>query len=126
MCAIAVAALDARSPDVLRSTSAVPAHIAGQFREPAGYQQSASGQYFVFDRRAHAVYGIDSAQSSASEIVRIGAEAGRIIDPTAFAVAADGSFVVADAPNGRERIQMFSPGGSRLGGFLLPGRVNAR
>ena len=124
--AIFVAALNARGPETLRSIGAVPAHISGQFREAAGYQQSAAGQYFVFDRRAHAVFGLDPAQSAATEIIRIGAEAGRIIDPTAFAVAADGSFVVADAPNGRERIQIFSPGGSRLNGFFLPGRVNAR
>src|SRR6266508_246323 len=116
----------ARPPDVLRSIGAVPAHLAGRFRDPKAFQQSASGQYFVFDRRAHAVYGIDQRMERTWEIVQIGAEAGRIIDPTAFAVAADGSFVVADAPNGRERIQIFSPGGSRLGGFLLPGRVQTR
>ena len=57
---------------------------------------------------------------------KIGAEAGRIIDPTAFSVARDGSFVVADAPNGRERIQLFSADGVRTGGFLLPGRMRPR
>jgi hypothetical protein len=56
----------------------------------------------------------------------IGAEEGRIIDPTAFAVEPDGSFVVADAPNGRERIQIFSPAGFRIGGFMLPGRLTTR
>jgi hypothetical protein len=30
---------------------------------------------------------------------------------------------VADAPNGRERIQIFSRAGFRIGGFLLPGRT---
>src|SRR5438067_5612436 len=73
-------------PDVLRSTGAVPPHIAGRFRQPAGFQQSASGQYFVFDRRAHTVYGIDQEQTSSWEIIHIGSEEGRIIDPTAFAV----------------------------------------
>ena len=116
----------ARTPEVLRSAGAIPAHLSGRFRDAIGFQQAASGEYFVFDRRSHAVYGIDPAQEQLREVVRIGAEEGRIIDPTAFAVAADGSFVVADAPNGRERIQMFSPGGSRMGGFLLPGRVMAR
>ena len=60
---------------------------------------------------AHTVYGLDEQQSSSWEIVQIGAESGRIIDPTAFAVAADGTFVVADAPNGRERIQIFTAPG---------------
>src|SRR5687767_8333818 len=93
--------LAALTLEIVRSTGAIPAHIAGRFREPAGFQQSASGQYFVFDRRSHAVFGLDEAQTSSWEIVRIGAEPGRVIDPTAFSVAPDGTFVVADAPGGR-------------------------
>jgi hypothetical protein len=116
----------ALTPEVLRSSGGVPAHVAGQFRQPAGFQQSGSGQYFVFDRRAHTVYGLDERQSSAWEIVTIGGESGRIIDPTAFAVEANGTFVVADAPNNRERIQIFTPAGFRIGGFLLPGRLKTR
>lgn len=123
---LTVPALGARRPDVLRSVGAIPASLAGRFREPVGFEQSASGQYFVFDRRAHTVFGIDEAQTSAWEIVRIGPEAGRIIEPTAFSVAPDGSFVVADAPNGRERVQVFTPAGFRLGGFTLPGRPTRR
>jgi hypothetical protein len=123
---VAVAALEARSPETLQSIGAAPTHIAGRFRNPIGFQQSDSGQYFVFDRRAHTVFGIDADQASSWEIVQIGAESGRIIDPTAFAVAPNGAFVVADAPNGRERIQIFSPAGFRSGGFLLPGRVKPR
>src|SRR5439155_4635976 len=60
------------------------------------------------------------------EIVKIGAEPGRIIGPTAFSVEPNGTFVVADAPNNRERIQIFSPAGFRLGGFALPGRSRPR
>jgi hypothetical protein len=116
----------ARPPDVVRSVSAVPAHIAGRFREPTGFQQAASGQYFVFDRRAHLVYGLDAERASVWEIVHIGGEEGRIIDPTAFAVEPNGTFVVADAPNNRERIQIFTPAGFRIGGFLLPGRLRTR
>lgn len=113
-------------PDVLQSTGGVPAHLAGPFREPAGFQQSASGQYFVFDRRAHAVYGLDAALTTSWEIIKIGAEPGRIIDPTAFSVAPDGTFVVADTPGGVERIQIFTPVGFPIGGFSLPGRATAR
>ena len=119
-------AVGAIKPEVLRSAGAVPAHVAGRFREPIGFQQSASGQYFVFDRRSHAVFGLDEQQDSSWEIIQIGAEAGRIIDPTAFAVEPNGTFVVADAPNGRERIQIFSPAGFRIGGFMLPGRMRPR
>jgi hypothetical protein len=122
----ALSPLAALKLDILQSTGGIPAHIAGRFREPAAFQQSASGQYFVFDRRAHAVFGVDGAQTSSWEIVRIGAEPGRIIDPTAFSVAPDGTFVVADAPGGLERIQIFNIVGFPSGGFSLPGRARAR
>jgi hypothetical protein len=121
-----VISLEALAPDVIRSSGAVPAHVAGQFREPVGFQQSSSGQYFVFDRRAHTVYGLDAQMSSAWTIVTIGGESGKIIDPTAFAVEPNGTFIVADAPNNRERIQIFSPAGFRIGGFMLPGRLKPR
>jgi len=120
------ASLRALDPDVIRSIGALPPEIGGRFRDPAGFQQAASGQYFVFDRRGHTVYGIDAEQASAWRVVEIGAEAGRIIDPTAFAVAPNGTFVVADAPNSRERIQIFTPVGFRIGGFTLRQRFRPR
>ena len=85
-----------------------------------------SGQQFVFDRRGHTVYGIDAAGATSRKLVAIGGEAGRVIEPTAFDAAADGTFVVADAPNGRERLQFFSADGQRLSGFFLPGRATPR
>jgi hypothetical protein len=122
-----VAAAPAALPlEVLQSSRAVPAHLAGRFREPVAFQQSADGQYFIFDRRGHTVYGMDEQQTSVWEIVTIGAEPGRIIDPTAFAVEPSGTFAVADAPNNRERIQIFSAAGFRIGGFMLPGRAALR
>lgn len=82
-------------PDVLRSVGAVPAHLAGRFRGATGFQQSASGQYFIFDRRSHVVFGLDEKQEGAWEIVH-------------------------------ERIQIFSPAGFRIGGYMLPGREKMR
>src|SRR2546425_936293 len=131
-CLIALAAslvmspVAALAPDILRSAGAVPNHLAGRFRNPAGFQQAASRQYFVFDRGAHAVYGVDARQTSTWEIVTIGPELGRIIDATAFSVEPSGSFAVADAPNSRERVQIFTAAGRRLGGFTLPGRSKPR
>jgi hypothetical protein len=124
--AVATITVAALTPDVLTSISAIPPEIAGAFREVASFQSAAAGQYYVFDRRSHTVFGVDAAQTKSWRIVEIGAEPGRIIDPTAFSAAADGTFVVADAPNNRERIQIFSPTGSRLGGFLIRGRYKAR
>ena len=118
--------LGALEQDLLRSVGAIPAHINGRFRDPTGFQQSASGQYFVFDRCAHTVYGIDEQQTSSWEIIQIGTEPGRIIDPTAFSVEPQGTFVVADAPYNRERVQVFTPAGFRIGGFMLPGRAKPR
>ena len=128
LCALCVLVTDssALEPDVLRSITAIPPDIAGRFREPAGFQSSASGQYFVFDRRGHTVYGIDAPPTVAWEIVQLGFEPGRIIEATAFSVAPDGTFVVADAPNNRERIQIFRPAGLRIGGFALRGRLRPR
>jgi hypothetical protein len=60
------------------------------------------------------------------KIVEIGGEEGRVIEPTSFDVGEDGSLVVADAPNGRERIQAFNANGTRMSGFVLPGKATTR
>jgi hypothetical protein len=112
--------------DVLRSVGGLPAHIAGLFDEPAAFQQAASGYYFVFDRRGHAVYMIDPDRVNARRVVEIGQEEGRIIQPDGFDLAADGSFVVADVPRGQERIQIFGPAALRTGGFFTAGRAVAQ
>src|SRR3954468_17700207 len=100
----------------LRSTGGLPAHIAGSFQRPLGFQQSDAGQYFVFDRRAHAVYTV--AGDAAKKVIEVGAEAGRVLDPSAFDIdPSDGTFVIADAPFRQQRIQTFTAGGARLAGF---------
>jgi hypothetical protein len=120
--ALASSVVRALAPEVWNSTSAIPPHIAGRFRDARGFEQSDFGQYYVFDRRGHRVYGIDEAQERVWEIVQLGPEEGRIIDPTGFSVAPNGTFVVADMPDGNERIQVFTPVGFRTGGFVLPRR----
>ena len=101
----------------------LPPHLAGLFEEPLAFQQVPGGPYYIFDRRAHTVFTVDSDRTSVRKLVEIGQEAGRIIQPSGFDVAPDGtSFVVADAPRAQERIQFFGPAGLRTGGFFLPGR----
>jgi len=112
--------------EILTSAGGLPPEIVGVYREPAVFQQVASGQYLVFDRRAHAVFGVDAAATTTWKLVDIGQEPGRVLDPSAFDAEPGGSFVVADAPGGRERIQIFAAGGRRLGGFSLPGRSAPR
>ena len=112
--------------EVLRSVNTLAPDVVGLFREPIGFKQTAIGDYYVFDRRAHAVYSVDAGGRTSRKLVQIGAEDGRLIEPSAFDVALNGSFAVADAPNGRERVQLFDSAGVRTGGFLLPGRGAAR
>lgn len=111
--------------EILTSVDALPPHITGLFREPIGFEQTAVGDHFVFDRRGHTVFSVDLA-GNARKLVQIGAEDGRVIEPSAFDVAPNGSFAVADMPNGRERVQIFDAAGVRTGGFILPGRGSTR
>jgi hypothetical protein len=118
-------AVPGRPIDVLRSSGGLPAHIAGSFQRPIGFQQTDTGQYFVFDRRAHAVYSV--AGDTAKKIIEVGAEAGRVLDPSAFDIdPGNGSFVIADAPFGDARIQTFTASGGRMGGFSLAGKQKPR
>ena len=114
-----------RTAEELRSTGGLPPHVVGQFHEPAAFQQGPSGERYVFDRRAHRVFRI-GADGEAAEIVQIGPEDGRLLGASAFHLGPDGRFVVADAPDGRERVQIFEGDGTRLGGFRLPGRAAPR
>ena len=109
----------------LRSTGGLPAPVVGRFREPAVFQQASDGVYFVFDRRAQTVSRID-ADGGVTTVVEIGPERGRILGASAFDLGPNGRFVVADAPEGRERVQLFDLDGTRLGGFTLPGRAAPR
>jgi hypothetical protein len=113
--------------EILRSTGAVPPHIVGRFRDPASFQMAASGDYFIFDRRDHTIHRLDAAMAAAHKVVDIGGESGRLLDPSAFDLdPPSGTFIVADAPGRRERIQIFGLDGTRRGGFALPGRATPR
>ncbi len=108
--------------ETLTASGSLPAHIVGVFQEPTSFQQAKTGRYYVFDRRAHAVYGIDPNADAPLKLIQIGTEEGRILQPSAFDLEPESSFVVADAPEGRERVQVFDGSGIRITGFFLPGR----
>jgi hypothetical protein len=112
----------AREVEERRATGSLAPHLAASFDEIAACQVSSSGEYLIFDRRAHAVYTIARGSDAPKRIVQIGSESGRIIRPTAFDSAEDGSFVIADAPGDRQRVQFFAASGTSLGGFTMPGR----
>lgn len=113
---------EALTAEVLRSIGGLPPHIVGLFEEPLSFQQAPGGAYYVFDRRGHTVYAVDAARKAAVRLVEIGPELGRIIQPRGFDTSPAGPFVVADAPRGVERVQIFGDTGTRLGGFALPVR----
>ena len=108
--------------ETLKSVNALAPDVVGLFRDPISFKQTANGDYYVFDRRGHTVFAVDASGRNARKLVQIGAEEGRLIEPSAFDVAVNGSFAVADAPNSRERVQIFDAAGVRTGGFILPGR----
>lgn len=120
-CAWGVAAAPYAAPDVEERVSlgGLPAHLAGAFEEISACHALPSGEFLVFDRRAHSVYGVTPKADRPAKIVQIGPESGRILRPTAFDSAPDGTFVVADSPGTRQRIQFFRKDGNELGGFML-------
>jgi hypothetical protein len=122
LAATLTANLGALDVEILRSIGGLPPHIVGLFEEPLGFQQTTGGPYYVFDRRGHTVYAVDRDRRSALKLIEIGQELGRIIQPRGFDTSSTGSFVVADAPRGVDRVQIFGAGGIRTGGFMLPAR----
>ena len=89
-------------------------------------QQTAAGDYFIFDRRSHAVFVAPAGLDTARKLITIGAEPGRLLDPSAFDLGDDDSFVVADAPRGEPRVQIFLTSGSTVTGFRLSARAVPR
>ena len=114
--------------ETLQATGSLPPHVVGELRLPAVFQETPDGRRFVFDRRGHRVHRLDPGRDRAAVLVEIGPEPGRILGASAFDLgrAPGQRFVVGDAPEGRERVQIFDLEGRRVGGFALPGRAVPR
>ncbi|HVJ27279.1 MAG TPA: hypothetical protein VM493_07030, partial [Vicinamibacterales bacterium] len=108
--------------ETLRAVASMPAHLAGAFTDLAACHTTPDGDYLVFDRRAHSVYSVPP-KGPTRQIIQTGVEPGRILLPLAFDSAPDGTFVIADAPQGTERVQIFFYLGGAVGGFNLPTRA---
>lgn len=105
----------------LRSIGGLPAHLAGAFGEISACHLTKEGNFVIFDRRQHAVFTAEPTSAKPRRIVQIGFEPGRVLRPLAFDSAHDGTFVVADSPAGRSRLQFFIYEGAGTGGFTIPG-----
>jgi hypothetical protein len=123
---LAIVLLPRAEIETLTPVAALPAHIAGSFEQLTSCRQAASGDYFIFDRRAHAVFVVPRGLDKARKLITIGAEPGRVLDPSAFDLAADDTFIVADAPGGQPRVQVFLASGSTVSAFRIAGRTLPR
>jgi hypothetical protein len=112
--------------ELLRSTSAIPPFISGEFENAAGFALRPDGSALVFDRRRHRVYAIDAIRTAVKPLVEIGYEAGRVLQPTAFDVAQNGDFIVADAPGRRPRVSVFEANGHVLNTFSVAANESPR
>lgn len=112
--------------ELLRSTSAIPPFISGEFEDACGFALRPDGSALVFDRRRHRVYVIDAARTAVKPLVEIGHETGRVLQPTAFDVADTGDFIVADAPGRRPRVSVFQADGHVLNTFAVAASESPR
>ena len=112
--------------EIVRSTSAIPPFIAGEFEDASGFALRPDGSALVFDRRRHRVYAIDRDRTTVKPLVEIGYETGRVLQPTAFDVAATGDFIVADAPGRRPRVSVFQANGQVLNTFTVAASESPR
>lgn len=116
----------AAAVDRLTSVGGIPAFLAGEFEDAAGYARRPDGSSLVFDRRRHRVYAVDAPRTTVTPLVEIGYELGRVLRPTAFDVAGSGDFIVADAPGRRPRVSVFDAAGRVLNTFSVAATESPR
>lgn len=112
--------------ETLQAIDSLPAGIVGRLREPLACARTTGGPYYLFDRRGHAVHTFDPTDRTFRTLVDIGDEDGRLLEPSGFSLATDGSFAVSDAPGGRARVQIFGPAGLRRHTFARPREARSR
>ena len=112
--------------ETLTSVGSLPPHVVGEFEDPVQFQQSASGTYYVLDRRGQRVYTVDAARKTVTAAVKIGQEQGLVLQPFGFDLGPSGTIVVGDVPRGsQQRVQTFTGTGAWQTGFFLPGEPAA-
>src|SRR5690349_3765964 len=109
--------------EVLHPSDGIPGHLMSTFHEATSFVETTDGTALVLDAGTHTVFAIDKARTTAKAIVTIGPENGRLLVPRSLSLSRDDLMAVADAPSNVDRIQYFSPAGTRVGGFYLPDRL---
>ena len=114
--AAALASTPAR-PDVqiLQPVAFLPSHLASTLRDPIACLETPSGEQLILDRRGHALFAVNTARTSLRRVLSFGEEAGGIAESNALAGGPNGTFAIADAPKGFDRVQWFSAEGKLLG-----------
>jgi hypothetical protein len=115
-----------RRTETVRAIDSLPAHIVGRLREPLACARTERGPYYLFDRRGHAVHTFNPTDQTFRTLVDIGSEDGKVLEPSGFSLAPDGSFAISDAPGGRARVQVIGPAGLRRHTFARPRTVVSR
>ena len=111
--------------ETLTPISALPVGIATSFRDPIAFVETSSRDVLVLDRREASLFAIDAAPARARRIVGPGPGPGGLTSPSALAVNPGDLIGLADVVQDVNRVQYFSPRGSRIGGFYLPDRPRA-
>jgi hypothetical protein len=119
------AAMSARPIEttLLNAVGGLPAHLVAGLYEPIGFVETAKGEFILLDRRAHMVYAVNAAKTKVREVLKVGFEQGRVLEPGILSLGSDDVFAVSDAPGGLERIQYFNTDGLWIGGFYLDQRT---
>jgi hypothetical protein len=105
------------SVETLTAIGGLPAHLVGQFRDPAAFVETDDGRFIVFDRGAQKIFSVDAAKTAIKRIVDIGPVDGEILSPVSFSLASNRTFAVLDGPASHQRVQTFYDDGTKLGRF---------
>ena len=109
---------------LLRSAGGLPPETCNSLPRAAGiFSRLQSGIYFVFDRRAHAVYSIDPETAAVvQKVVEIGGEGGRIARADRRSISrTDGTIRRGRRAEPAERLQVFDFSGNWRPDSFCPG-----
>jgi hypothetical protein len=107
--------------ETLKSVGGLPPETCNVFRDPVDFEQAASGTYYVFDRRDHAVYSVPATGRDPVKVVDVGGEGGRLLEPTAFDLSRMAPSRLRMRLAARSGCRSSIPAGSGSRAFSCPG-----